>query len=60
MGQWRWGHGIWETENENLVTTAVMVECDDNKVSSEEIGMQLTAFYTYIKMQTMVRLIKIC
>lgn len=34
-----------------------MVECDDNKVSSEEIGKHLAAFCTYIKMKTMVRLI---
>lgn len=44
---------MWEAEAENFVTIALMVECY-NKVSSEKIGKQLAAFYTCIKMKTMV------
>lgn len=51
---------MWETETENLVTIALVVECDDNKVSSEEIGKQLAAFCTCIKVKTMVWLITAC
>lgn len=51
---------MWEAETENLMTIALMVECDDNKVSSEEIGKQLAAFYTCIKMKSMVWLITTC
>lgn len=45
---------MWEAETANFVTIALMVECYDNKVSSEEIGKQLAAFCTCIKMKTMV------